>query len=169
MGSELSRLSRPIAPWLLLQVASRDDAYALSWKAQDAGAIARVVRGKKTETLGDFFDEFAAAFQFPAYFGENWPALHECLIDLGWVRGPAYAVIVSDSEHLLAREDPNSLASFLKLAAMAGESWSTPTHAGDPLPHGQVPFHVVLQCDEAGLLVLRRRLTDLQLDLPESV
>ncbi|MEJ9078433.1 barstar family protein [Gordonia malaquae] len=39
------------------------------------------VRGWKCATFADLYDEFAAAFQFPSYFGYNKDALLDCLQD----------------------------------------------------------------------------------------
>lgn len=36
-------------------------------------------------TVAQLNDEFSAALQFSAYFGENWPAFNECLKDLDWL------------------------------------------------------------------------------------
>jgi uncharacterized protein YecE (DUF72 family) len=56
-------------------------------------------------TIAGVFDEFAAAFQFPYYFGENKDAFDECLRDLDEFVGaaPGYVAIVRDSPELLAQ------------------------------------------------------------------
>ncbi|MGB7067863.1 MAG: barstar family protein [Pyrinomonadaceae bacterium] len=59
------------------------------------------VRGDKMKTTQGLFDEFSAAMQFPYYFGENWDAFRDCLLDLEWLPGEAHGVIVTNSHSLL--------------------------------------------------------------------
>lgn len=100
------------------------------------GYIARELRGTKMRTTAGVFDEFAAALQFPYYFGDNRDAFDECLRDLDEFVGeaPGYVVVIRDSSGLLAdqRED---LEWFADAMIQAAEYW-----AG----HGTV-FRVVLQ------------------------
>jgi len=141
----VERLWRAEPPWSVTYSASREDAYELAWKLQAAAVVARILRGSKMTTLDGFFGEAGAALQFPAYFGENWAALNECLTDMMWLRGPAYVLIVVDA-HLLFRDDEfDSLPTFLKLADSAGGAWAAPSDLDKPWGHGSVPFHVVFQ------------------------
>ena len=39
------------------------------------------VRGNKSPDDAHFFDELAAALQFPYYFGQNWSAVRDCITD----------------------------------------------------------------------------------------
>ena len=48
-------------------------------------------------------DRFADALQFPAWFGRNWDALYDCLVDLSWLAAPGYAVILRGFADLRAR------------------------------------------------------------------
>ncbi|MFC9787616.1 barstar family protein [Rhodococcus sp. NPDC127528] len=68
-----------------------------------AGYTVRLVRGTKMPTVSAVFDEFAAALQFPYYFGGNKDAFDECLRDspdwLGDSRG--LVVVVRDADALL--------------------------------------------------------------------
>src|SRR5690606_14637104 len=41
--------------------------------------VVRFVRGEKMATFEALSDEISAAWQFPTYYGENWPALDEML------------------------------------------------------------------------------------------
>ena len=61
----------------------------------------RFVRGEKMKTTQGLFDEFSAAMQFPYYFGENWDAFRDCLLDLEWLSGDAYGLIITNSHDLL--------------------------------------------------------------------
>ena len=41
-----------------------------------------------------FHQEFAAALQFPAYYGENMAAFDECLCDVSWLGGGGLLIVV---------------------------------------------------------------------------
>ncbi|RJO72213.1 hypothetical protein D5S18_23940 [Nocardia panacis] len=69
-----------------------------------SGYLVRELRGSKMIAVAGVFDEFAAAFQFPYYFGANKDAFDECLRDLDDFVGPAagYVAVIRDSELVLA-------------------------------------------------------------------
>ena len=113
--------------------------------------MARVVRGAKCRTSHALFDEFAAAWQFPPYFGENWDALDECLADLEWLRAGAYVLVIADAPRLLEDESADLFRLFVDLVADIARERSE--DEGEP---GRPPasFHAVFQAepgDEAGL------------------
>ena len=59
------------------------------------------LRGGKMRTAAGFFDELAAALQFPSWFGENWDALTDIARFRGWFAGIVLGVY--DAHDLLAR------------------------------------------------------------------
>jgi RNAse (barnase) inhibitor barstar len=79
----------------------------------------RFVRGHKMKTTEGLFDEFSAAIQFPYYFGENWNAFRDCLLDLEWLPGEVYGIIISDSQRLL-EESPEDLDILIDYLEEAG-------------------------------------------------
>src|SRR5205823_6172703 len=99
-------------------------------------------------------DEFAAALQFPCYFGENWDAFDECLSDLEWLHAEGYVLLVTRSANLLDAEVPDQLATFFRILERAGHEWSQP--AGPALPPRA--FHVLLQCGKEEEASLRAKL-----------
>jgi hypothetical protein len=147
-------LVEPTGPWLHLLVASESDVCDRAWALQRSPSdkvAARLIRGQKARTTAALFDEFAAALQFPCYFGENWDALAECLTDLEWLPGDAYVVFITNSNRLMEEESPHELHRLLELLAYAGAEWAKGPSAEQPAK----PFHTVMQCtkqDEAGLL-----------------
>lgn len=117
---------------------------ALGWA--DAGLVVRAVRGRKTRTRQALFNEFAAALQFPYYFGENWPAFNECVADLDWISAPAGIVIlVCQAAQLLTDEHPGDMAVLVKAIHNAGTTFGQPITDGEWWDRPAVPFHVVLQ------------------------
>ncbi|MVU78795.1 hypothetical protein GPX89_16275 [Nocardia sp. ET3-3] len=100
------------------------------------GYLSREVRGRKMRTVAELFDEFAAAFQFPYYFGENKDAFDECLRDLDEFVEAAmgYVVVVRNAALMLDRE-PGERAWFAEAMTDAAASWDK----------RGIPFRVVLQ------------------------
>jgi hypothetical protein len=99
-------------------------------------------------TVARLFDELAAAFQFPAYFGENWAALEECLTDLDWIGASAYLTIVWNAEDLLADAGQEDATIFLRLLARVAAEWSRPVSARESWDRPAVPFHVLFVVPE---------------------
>lgn len=116
----------------------------LGWSA--SGLVVRVVRGRKMRTPQGLFDEFAAALQFPWYFGENADAFDECITDLGWLPPQSgYVIVITDPGEVLAEADADALAWLTDSLTRAAEEWSRPVEQGEWWDRPAVPFHVVLQ------------------------
>jgi RNAse (barnase) inhibitor barstar len=134
-----------------LHIATREPAEA-------DGVVGRL-RGREMRTKAALFDEFAAALQFPDYFGRNWDALDECLNDLSWLPGRAYLLLVSDALAVLSEERPEAFATLVAVLQRAGEEWAHRKLEGNPWDRPPTPFHVILRCedDEREALVERLR------------
>ncbi|UGT53616.1 barstar family protein [Nocardia asteroides] len=128
----------PAAPARPVLGALAVDASAFSGVRYDAPADYRVreLRGPKMRELAALFDEFAAAFQFPYYFGANKDAFDECLRDLDDFVGdaPGYVAVVRDAADLLAGQ-PDERAWFDSAMRDCAAYWS----------RRDVVFRVVLQ------------------------
>lgn len=134
----------------------QDAELGMAWS--DAGLTVRTVRGRKMRVVDAMFDEFAAALQFPYYFGENWPAFAECLSDLDWLPTIAGIVIVIyDAIELLADEADGELRVLVRLIDAARAAFSMPIESGEWWDRPAVPFHVVLHAQPADASTLRAR------------
>ena len=71
----------------------------------------------------DLLDRFATALHFPAWFGHNWDAMHDCLTDLSWLPASAYRVVLSHPT-LLREHEPETLASALQVLGNATAFWA---------------------------------------------
>lgn len=112
----------------------------------DSGLVVRVVRGRKMRTMQGLFDEFAAALQFPWYFGENADAFDDCLGDLGWLPSQAgYVLVISDPGEVLADATADCLTWLADSLTRVSEDWARPVEQGEWWDRPSVPFHVVLQ------------------------
>lgn len=103
----------------------RGDESAIRYRLPGLGYLVREVRGSKMPTVAAVFDEFAAAFQFPYYFGDNKNAFDECMRDLDEFVGPAkgYVVVVRDAAELLSAE-PAELAWFVDAMSFFASEWA---------------------------------------------
>jgi hypothetical protein len=147
-------------PFLHQLASSASDAFDLAWALSVESSpktAARVVRGAKCRESHALFDEFAAAWQFPPYFGENWDALDECLADLEWLRARAYVLIVADALRLLDDEPTETFRLFVEIVADIARERSE--DEGEP---GRPPasFHVVFHAESGEEAALSERLTE---------
>jgi len=105
----------------------------------------RVLQGRRMQTEDGLFQEFAAALQFPYYFGNNWPALDECLADLEWLPAEGYILFLSEAPLILANSG-SSVEDLVEVLSQAADHWSVETHPGSPFQREARPFHVVFNC-----------------------
>jgi hypothetical protein len=141
---KLDSLLRSHEPCLHVVRATESEACDTLWaleRSTGRRVVCRVVRGRKSATEAAFFDECAAAWQFPYYFGENWDAVEECLADLEWLPGEAYVFHVAQAAHLLEKEPGDRQVRLLALLQRVAKEWgqSTPSRPAKA-------FHVLLQC-----------------------
>jgi RNAse (barnase) inhibitor barstar len=107
--------------------------------------VLRIIQGAKCRTTDSLLTECARALDFPDYFGHNWDALEECLIDLEWLPAKGYVLLITDAGGVLP-DDEEEYETFLEILRDAGEAWGT----------GQVgmgarratPFHVLFAVSE---------------------
>ena len=62
----------------------------------------------------------AASLGFPAWFGENWDALEDCLTDLSWREGEGHVVVLESFQSLAADE----LGVLVDVLRSAAQFWS---------------------------------------------
>src|SRR5437588_6402253 len=122
----LTSLTRPAQPWFHLLVATASDATDALWgleRSTGTKPAVRFVRGRKALTTPAFFDEAAAALQFPCYFGDNWDAFHDCVTDLEWLHAKAVVLCVTDAGRLLDAA-PADAATFASVIKSAAQTWN---------------------------------------------
>lgn len=122
--------------------ADPSDASRLRYSLPEAGYVVREVRGAKARTVAALFDEFAAAWQFPYYFGANMDAFDEVMRDLDEFVGaaPGYVVLVRDADQLLA-DEPAKRDWFAEVMAFYRDEWA---NRKEP-----AVFRVILQTADA--------------------
>lgn len=127
----------PKSSWASLIVATEAeiDDFVRSGPADPPASI-RIVRGRRCATKAALFNEWAAALQFPGYFGHNWDAFDECLADRSWLAGRVHVVVQTATDRVLSGHDEDR-ATFLGLLKSVAEAGEGP------------PLRVVFQCDAA--------------------
>jgi RNAse (barnase) inhibitor barstar len=132
-------------PWAHLLVHS-DQQKAESLLSLPSGFLLKIVSGAKCKTKAGLLAEFARTLSFPDYFGHNWDALEECLIDLEWLPAKGYVVVVTDADQVLVKPDEeDDYETFIEILAEAGEAWSA--HHDEANGAG-IPFHSILAVTE---------------------
>lgn len=110
-----------------------------------SGLTVRVLRGGKMRSLAGVFDEFAAALQFPLYFGGNKDAFDECMADLeGLPVGKGYVLVITEPGEVLINAAHTDLVWFVDSLKAAAIAWARVIQLGEWWDRPSVPFHVVL-------------------------
>ena len=73
------------------------------------------------------------ALRFPAWYGENWDALADCLSDLSWCNAAGYVLLLRGSETIRAN-DPRAFETLLDILRDVSAIWR----------EGDVAFWVLL-------------------------
>src|SRR5258708_1803858 len=97
-------------------------AFGLNYEIGRTHAV-RLVRGRQMRTVSGLFNEFAASFQFPCYFGENWSAFDECLADLEWLPAVGYVLVVVNAPDVLCEEPTDEFATFTRICKTISDEW----------------------------------------------
>ena len=84
----------------LYRLTSRRSTAALRRQIERAGWRCFALDGAGVADKASFLRAVAGAMAFPAYFGNNWDALEECLTDLSWVTGTDQAGQILLYEHV---------------------------------------------------------------------
>jgi RNAse (barnase) inhibitor barstar len=159
---DLSHLTHAAAPWFHLLAVAPDDARdkLLALEKPGGHVAVRFVRGRKAGTTAAFFDELAAALQFPDYFGENWDAANDCLGDLVWVHADAIVLVLLDGDKLLAAVGDDAAKKLVPVLTAAAGHWN---HFAVKKPSRS--FHVVMQAAPGEADAVVRRWARLGLEL----
>jgi RNAse (barnase) inhibitor barstar len=74
------------------------------------------------EDKAGLLERIAAALALPSWFGANWDALYDCLLDLSWQPGQGW-VLILENAHDLRRAAPDALDTALAIMNDAATAW----------------------------------------------
>jgi RNAse (barnase) inhibitor barstar len=96
--------------------------------AQAAGCLVLHVDFATARDKDQMLAILGRSLRFPEWFGHNWDALADCLLDMGWLPAPGYLIILQhcDGIHGRAEED------FVKLMRVFQEAADTWREDGVP-------------------------------------
>ncbi|MGG0815004.1 barstar family protein [Paenibacillus alvei] len=117
------------------------------WRLKQSSSkkiLAKMIRGQKCVTVEKLFDEFAAVFQFPFYFGENWDAFEESMNDLTWLQADAYVLCISNAENILQLSN-SDFEAFANILARSVTEWEDGRDFG-AITTSPTPFNIVFHC-----------------------
>jgi RNAse (barnase) inhibitor barstar len=70
----------------------------------------------------ELFDIYAEQLSFPYYFGRNWDALYDCLMDLNWIEEKSISIVHSDIPFINDKADRNTYINLLYDVIRANEN-----------------------------------------------
>jgi hypothetical protein len=106
------------------------------------------IRGGKAQSVATALDQFAAAFQFPWYFGDNLDAFWDCMCDLSWLWPFArISVVIFDANLFLSQERPVEAKKFIDLLSDIIQYWSADAGDAGRTSSQPVAMDVLLQVE----------------------
>lgn len=132
-----------------LSISDFDD-YINNYRKNDNGFVA-ILRGKRMQSFNDLFNEIAAVFQFPWYFGMNWNALNECIKDLSWLNKSYYLIGIDESSKILVEEQEDDKEAFMNLLNETCKWFSKEFDIDKKWGRLEKPFHFVIQKSNTSL------------------
>lgn len=155
------------SPWAHLIVCSERslDNFVYSGMRSREENIIRIIRGDRCPTKDRLFQEWAAALQFPYYFGNNWDAWDECLADLDWLPATQYVFFVTNVDALLS-DTGNDFTVFISILEKVAKEWARPVDQPSSETRSAVSFRVVFHSEAAKEGCGRQRLDQAGLELP---
>ncbi|NLU81348.1 barstar family protein [Rhodococcus sp. HNM0569] len=130
-----------VRPWLHAALQPEAEQHVDSVEAPDILTIR--LRADDMTTLDGLFATYAENFSFPSYFGANWPAFQECLLDLSQCPSPKYLTVVEGAENLLI-DDRDEIETYYRIVDQVGKKWSTRIGLGREFGGGEVSFNTLL-------------------------
>jgi hypothetical protein len=75
---------------------------------------------------------YVGPLELPGYFGRNWDALDECLIDLSWLPTQARVPVITNADQLLTAEPDRERSILVSVLDRAGGEWALPIARNQP-------------------------------------
>ncbi len=97
------------------------DRSALFAGAGAADCLVLTVDLAKARSKEAMLAAIASSLRFPAWFGSNWDALSDCLLDMGWLPALGYVIVLEHSDGIHARAEDDFVTLMQTLQEVADE------------------------------------------------
>lgn len=101
------------------------------------------IEGQEVTTHEDFHKHLKETFQFHDWYGENWNAYFELMIDLDWHQFTGIFIVIKDAEHLL-HHDNESKNTFFRTQNLIATTWATGKQINENLSNQSMPFYTLM-------------------------
>ena len=98
-------------------------AQELAARVAASHAVLVTIDGSAIEGKAELLRALATALDFPPYFGRNWDALADCLMDLAWLPAVGKVLLFAHPAPLIRRA-PATWATAATIFAEAADFWS---------------------------------------------
>lgn len=82
-----------------------------------------VIQSSKYPRLVEFYSLIARRLHFPDYFGKNFDALEECLMDLDWIKEKQVVIEIKDWKELIKKESSKERKTLWDIFKTAATHW----------------------------------------------
>jgi hypothetical protein len=125
MNTRLAQLLSGAVPPGIYRFTSHAAAARLAAQAQAAGWRPCYLDGQGIASKPEYLAACTEAFKFPAYFGNNWDALEDSLIDLLWRPAERGYLVLYDHAGRFAAAAPDDFAAAIDIFRTAVAFWQT--------------------------------------------
>lgn len=95
------------------------------------------VKGEEINDKVSFLETWSKAMNFPDYFGHNWDAFDDCLLDLEWCE-PTPRIVIYNNPENFAHQDPQEWEIVMDVLQVAVEYWREKT----------TPLYIIFQTED---------------------
>lgn len=92
------------------------------------------INGKEILNKKMFLQKFAESASFPEYFGQNWDAFWECIVDLEWLPAKGYVIYYENPDFFISNA-PSEWEIALDILVKAVDFWK----------NIEIPLYVLLK------------------------
>jgi RNAse (barnase) inhibitor barstar len=90
--------------------------------AEAAGCLVQRVDLAQARNKDEMLDAIAKTLGFPDWFGHNWDALNDCLLDMGWRPAEGYVTLLDHCDGIHGRAESDFIA-LMQTFQSAAEEW----------------------------------------------
>lgn len=145
-------------------VADNRDAAIGRFLGRSGASFFAMVDAASFDTEYGILEALNSAFRLPAYFGWNWDALYDCLVDLDWVMADRYLLFIENFDRLDVQGSPDH-RKFMAVLGKVVKAWDPSAFAPG---RRRAEFAVVLDRGSEPLARIEQALGALDIEVAEA-